>query len=80
MRTPLIAALAFVVSTLLGVVLLLITSAVMSFALLAIERHKHPGIGAVAGGVSETAVVMTPLLCGVIGVLLALRRIKRTEP
>ena len=70
---------AFVISTLLGVVLLLSTSAVVGFAVLASERHNHPGLGAVAGGISETAVFMTPLLCGIIGVLVTLRRINRTE-
>jgi hypothetical protein len=65
MRKPLIMAIAFVASTLLGVVLLLISSTVISFVFLAIERHKHPGLGAVAGSISETAAVITPLLCGV---------------
>lgn len=77
MRKPLILTLAFVVSMVLGVVLLLLIIAVVGFVQVAIQQHGHSGIGAVAGGISEASVLLVPLLFGVIGVLITLRRIER---
>jgi hypothetical protein len=46
---------------------------------MAIYRHNHPssGIGAVAGSISETAVIAIPILWGIIGTLITLLRIER---
>jgi hypothetical protein len=50
---------------------------VAGFVQMAIQQHYHSGIRAVAGGISETSVLLVPLLFGVIGVLITLRRIER---
>ena len=78
MRKPLILTLAFVVPTVLGVVLLPLIIPVIGFVQIAIQQRNHAGIGAVAGGVSEAS-VLVPLLFGVIGVLLTLHQIERRK-
>jgi uncharacterized membrane protein YsdA (DUF1294 family) len=77
MRRALILALAFMVSTVLGVVLLLLIITAIGFVQMAIQQRNHSGIGAVAGGISEVSVFLTPLLFGVIGALITLRQIER---
>ena len=77
MPRPLILVLAFLVSMVLGVALLLLVVVVIGFIQLAIQQRNHSGIGAVAGGISELSVLLTPLLFGVIGVLITLLRIER---
>jgi hypothetical protein len=80
MRKPLILTLAFIVSMVLGVVLLLLIITAIGFIQIAIQQHNHSRIGAVAaGGLSEAAGLLVPLLFGVIGVLITLRRIERRE-
>jgi hypothetical protein len=79
MRKPLILTLAFIVSMMLGVAVLLIIITSTGSIQIAIQQHNHPGIGAVAGGISETVVLLVPLLFGVIGVLITLRRIERRK-
>jgi hypothetical protein len=79
MRKPLILTLAFIISMVLGVVLLSLTTVAIGFVQIAIQQHNHSGIGAVAGGTSELSVLLVPLLFGVIGVLIALRRIERRK-
>jgi hypothetical protein len=78
MRQPVILTLAFIVSMVLGVVLLLIVTAI-GFVKIAIQQRSHSGIGAVAGGISEALALLVPLLCGVSGTLIALRRIERRK-
>jgi hypothetical protein len=79
MRKPLIFTLAFIVSMVLGVVLLLLIITAIGFVQMAIRQPNHSGIGAVAGGISEVSVLLVPLLFGVIGVLITLRRIERRK-
>ena len=79
MRKPLILTVAFIVSMVLGVMLLLLITVAIGFIQIAIQQRNHPGIGAVAGGISETSVLLVPLLVGVIGVLITLRRIERRK-
>jgi hypothetical protein len=79
MRRPLILTLAFIISMMLGVVLLLLIVTAIGFIQIAIQQRNHPGIGAVASGISEAFVLLVPLLCGVIGVLITLRQIERRK-
>jgi hypothetical protein len=79
MRKPLILALVFIGSMVVGVVLLLLITTGIGFIKMAIQQRNHPGIGAVAGGISELPVLLIPLLCGVIGVLITLRQIERRK-
>jgi hypothetical protein len=79
MRKPLIIAISFVVSMVLGVVLLLIVVTAVGFVQMAMQQRNHSGIGAVAGGISEVSVLLVPLLFGVIGTLITLRRIERKK-
>jgi hypothetical protein len=79
MRKPLILTLAFIVSMVLGVVLLPLIIPAIGFVQIAIQQRNHAGIGAVAGGISETSVLLVPLLFGVIGTLITLRRIERRK-
>ena len=79
MRRPVILTLAFIISMVLGVVLLLLITTGIGFIQIAIQQRNHSGIGAVAGGISELPVLLIPLLCGVIGVLITLRRIERRK-
>jgi hypothetical protein len=79
MRKPLVLTLAFIVSMVLGAVLLLLITATIGFIQIAIQQRNHSGIGAVAGGISEATVLLVPLLFGVIGVLITLRRIERRK-
>jgi hypothetical protein len=80
MRRPLILTVAFLVSMMLGVVLLFLITVAIGFVKIAIQHRGHSGIGAVAGGSSELSVLLTPLLFGVIGVLITLRRIESRKP
>jgi uncharacterized membrane protein YsdA (DUF1294 family) len=79
MRKPLILTLAFVISMVLGVVLLLLIITAIGFIQIASQQRNHSGIGAVAGGISEATVLLVPLLFGVIGVLITLRQIERRK-
>ncbi len=79
MRRPVILTLAFIISMVLGVVLLLLITTGIGFIQIAIQQRNPSGIGAVAGGISELPVLLIPLLCGVIGVLITLRRIERRK-
>jgi len=62
MRKPLVLTIAFVVSMVLGTVLLLLIAAGIGFIQTAIQLRNHSGIGAVAGGISEAMVLLVPLL------------------
>jgi hypothetical protein len=79
MRKPLVLTVTFVVSMVLGTVLLLLIAAGIGFIQTAIQLRNHSGIGAVAGGISEAMVLLVPLLGGVIGVLITLRRLDRRK-
>jgi hypothetical protein len=79
MRRPVILTVAFIISIVLGVVLLLLITVAIGFVQITIQQSNHSGIGAVAGGISELSVLLVPLLSGVIGVLLTLRRIERRK-
>jgi hypothetical protein len=79
MRKPIALTVAFVVSAVLGAVLLLLIAGAIGFIQVAIQQRNHSGIGAVAGGISEALVLLVPLLCGVIGTLVTLRRIEREK-
>ena len=79
MRKPLIVAISFLVSMVLGVVLLLLITVAIGFIQIATQQGNHSGIGAVAGGISELSVLLVPLLFGVIGVLITLRQIERRK-
>jgi hypothetical protein len=77
MRKTLIAAVAFITSAILGCVLLLLIAMAIGYVWVTLYQHNHSGIGAVAGGLSETAVIAVPILCGIIGTLIVLHRIER---
>jgi hypothetical protein len=77
MRKTLIAAVAFITSAILGTMLLLLISMAVGYLLISLYQRNHSGIGAIAGGLSETAVIAVPILCGIIGTLIVLRRIER---
>ena len=62
MRKPLVLTLAFVVSMVLGTVLLLLITVGIGFIRIAIQQRNHSGIEAVAGGISEAMVLLVPLL------------------
>jgi hypothetical protein len=79
MRKPLVLTLAFIVSMVLGTVLLLLITVGIGFIQIAIQQRNYSGIGAVAGGISEAMVFLVPLLCGIIGVLITLRRLDRRK-
>ena len=80
MRKPLIAAVAFIASAILGPVLLLIIVMLIGYVWMAISQHNQSGLGAIAGGISEAAVLLVPILCGIIGTLIVLHRHDRREP
>jgi hypothetical protein len=50
MRKPLVLSLAFIVSMVLGAVLLLLITVGICFIQIAVQQRNHSGIGAVAGG------------------------------
>ncbi|WP_260705602.1 hypothetical protein [Edaphobacter flagellatus] len=79
MRKVWIAAIAFVVSAVLGVILSLLLATAVGYLRIALYQRYHSGIGAVAGGVTEMAVMLVPVLWGVIGMLIVLHRIERHE-
>jgi hypothetical protein len=58
---------------------LLLIIAAIGFIQIAIQQRNRSGIGAVAGGISEATVLLLPLLFGVIGILITLRRIERRK-
>ncbi|HMH13432.1 MAG TPA: hypothetical protein VK578_10010 [Edaphobacter sp.] len=45
--------------SILGCVLLLLISMAVGYVLMASYQRNHPGLGAVTGGISETAVIAT---------------------
>jgi hypothetical protein len=77
MHKSLIAIAAFIVSAILGSVLLLAITIAVDYIKIATYQRNHPGIGAVTGGIAQTAVIVTPILCGIVGTLIALHRIER---
>jgi hypothetical protein len=79
MRKPPVLTLAFIVSMVLGAVLLLLITVAIGFIQIAVQQRNHSGIGAVASGISEATVLLVPLLFGVIGFLITLRRIERRK-
>jgi uncharacterized membrane protein YsdA (DUF1294 family) len=79
MPKALIIAISFIVSMVLGVVLLLMIVTAVGFVQMTVEQRNHSGIGAVAGGISEVSVLLVPLLFGAIGTLITLRRIERRK-
>jgi hypothetical protein len=79
MRKPIALTIAFVVSAVLGALLLLLIVVGIGFIQIAIQQRNQSGIGAVAGGISEALVFLMPLLCGVIGTLITLRRIEHRK-
>lgn len=79
MRKVWIAAIAFVVSAVLGVILSLLLATAVGYLRIALYQRNHSGIGAVAGGVTEMAVMLVPVLWGVIGMLIVLHHIERHE-
>ncbi len=76
-RKLLIAIAAFTVAAVSGVVLLAVVSILL--VLPQIARVRASGIGAVAGGISEAAVLLVPLLSGVLGVILTLNRLNHPK-
>jgi hypothetical protein len=64
MRKALIAAIAFVVSAVVGVLLSLLIAVAVGYPWMAFFQRDHSGIGAVAGGISETAIILVPILWG----------------
>ena len=79
MRKPVVLTLAFIVSMMLGTVPLLLITVGIGFIRVAIQQRNHSGIGAVAGGISEAMLLLVPLLCGIIGVLITLRRLDQRK-
>ena len=79
MRKSLIAIAAFIVSAILGSMLLLGITVAVGYIKIAAYQRDHPGIGAVTGGIAQTAVIATPLLCGIIGTLIVLHLIEREQ-
>ncbi len=56
MRKALIATVAFIASAILGCIVLLLIAMAVGYVWMAVYQRNHSGIGAVAGGISETAV------------------------
>jgi hypothetical protein len=77
MRKIAIAAAAFIISAALGVGLLVVATVLL--AVIHVERQHTSGIAAVAGGLSSRAVLLVPILSGILGAVLALRSVNRTE-
>jgi hypothetical protein len=77
MRKALIATVAFIASAILGCIVLLLIAMAVGYVWMALYQRAHSGIYAVAGGISETAVIAVPILCGFIGTLIVLHRIER---
>ena len=71
----LITLLIFVAGALAGFVLLVLVGMIMA----APYQHTQPGLGAVAGGLSEVSVLLVPILSGVIAVLLKDRSRRRRQ-
>jgi preprotein translocase subunit SecG len=75
MRKFALAAAAFVIAATLGIGLL----ALGSIVIVILAHHNSSGIGAVAGGLSRgisgATVLIVPVLCGVVGAYLAMRRV-----
>jgi hypothetical protein len=80
MRKFLIAIAAFLASAIFGTLFLLIVLMAISYLWIVFSQRNHSGIGAVVGGISEAAVLLVPMLCGVIGTLIVLHRLDRREP
>lgn len=68
---------AFFVSAVLGGMLLLLIAMAVGYVWMALYQRNHTGIGAVAGSVSGTAVMLVLILWGVIGMFIVLRRLER---
>ena len=76
MRKALIAIAAFITSAILGCIIILLIAMAVGYMWTTVYQH-HSGIAAVAGGISETAVIAVPILCGIIGTLIVLHRRER---
>jgi hypothetical protein len=68
---PLFIFLTFVAGSLAGCVLLIVLAVLLGVITIALYQRAHPGIGAVAGGLSEISVALVPVLSGIIAILLA---------
>jgi hypothetical protein len=79
MRKALIGAVAFIASAILGSLLLLLITATIGYLWMVFFYRHQTGIGAVAGGLSGVAVLLVPILCGVIGTLITLHRFDRKQ-
>lgn len=77
MRKALIVVAAFLASAIVGVILTLLIGMVAGTLWTLVSMRNHPGLGAVAGGISEIAVMMVPVLWGVIGSFIVLHRLER---
>jgi hypothetical protein len=70
-----IAAAAFVISAALGVGLVVVGAMLILLPRVWGVAHDHAsGIGAIAGGINGTTVLLVPLACGALGAFLAVRR------
>jgi hypothetical protein len=67
----------FLGSAVIGIVVLFLLSFLFAYLQMEFFRASHPGVGAVAGGISEVFVTAVPVLFGIIGVLLVLRWIDK---
>ena len=76
MRKALIVIAAFLASAIVGVILTLLIGMV-AVTLQTLSLRNHSGLGAISGGISEIAVMMVPILWGVIGTLIVLHRLER---
>jgi hypothetical protein len=77
MRKVLIAVAAFLLSAMLGMLLMVVGELLV--ILPGIAAQKTSGISAVAGGVSTLMGLLVPILCGVLGTVIVLRRLNRRQ-
>jgi len=70
MRKIMIATIAFLVSAVLGTILSVVIVWAGSYLWMIFYMRHHSGIGAVAGGISQGAVMLVPILWGIIGMLI----------
>ncbi len=74
MRRALLITTAFLLSAVVGPSLLLLVIVSADWIWLRMHAPAASGIGAVAGGISEVAVMAVPILFGIIGALVTSRR------
>ena len=80
MRKALLVIAGFLVCALFGPLLLALLVMSAYWAWSRLQPPSHSGLGAVAGGLSEAAVMAVPVLFGIIGALLTAQRISRRAP